>query len=122
MWHPHASQVGHVDPSKPSGAPRYTDAMRITLSLIVAGLLGAMLGCGQKGPLVLPDAQHPHKKIGIGKPPQHAPAPAQPAAPGAHPPAPGAQTPATQSPATTMPSTTGSAAPPSGVAASSTQP
>jgi predicted small lipoprotein YifL len=94
--------------------------MRITLPLIVAGLLGAMLGCGQKGPLVLPDAQHPHKKIGIGKPAQHAPA--QPAAPGAPPPAPGAQTPATQSPATTAPSTMGSAAPASGLAASSTQP
>jgi predicted small lipoprotein YifL len=30
---------------------------------------GTLLGCGQKGPLVLPDAQHPHKKIGVGKPP-----------------------------------------------------
>jgi predicted small lipoprotein YifL len=96
--------------------------MRITLPLIVAGLLGAMLGCGQKGPLMLPDAQHPHKKIGIGKPAQHAPAPAQPAAPGAQSPAPGAQPPATQSPATATPSTTGGTAPAAGVAASSPQP
>ena len=36
--------------------------------LIVAAVAEALLGCGQKGPLVLPDAQHPHKKIGVGKP------------------------------------------------------
>lgn len=37
--------------------------------LIAAAVAGTLLGCGQKGPLVLPDAQHPHKKIGVGKPP-----------------------------------------------------
>jgi predicted small lipoprotein YifL len=37
--------------------------------LIAASMAGTLLGCGQKGPLVLPDAQHPHKKIGVGKPP-----------------------------------------------------
>ena len=37
--------------------------------LIAASVAGTLLGCGQKGPLVLPDAQHPHKKIGVGKPP-----------------------------------------------------
>jgi predicted small lipoprotein YifL len=36
--------------------------------LIAAAVAGTLLGCGQKGPLVLPDAQHPHKKIGVGKP------------------------------------------------------
>jgi len=40
--------------------------MRLLAAVAVAGTL---LGCGQKGPLVLPDTQHPHKKIGIGKPP-----------------------------------------------------
>jgi predicted small lipoprotein YifL len=35
--------------------------------LIAAAVAGILLGCGQKGPLVLPDAQHPHKKIGVGK-------------------------------------------------------
>ena len=39
--------------------------MRLLVAVAVAGTL---LGCGQKGPLVLPDAQHPHKKIGVGKP------------------------------------------------------
>ncbi|MGO9995260.1 MAG: LPS translocon maturation chaperone LptM [Steroidobacteraceae bacterium] len=43
--------------------------MRTLHVFIVASLAGTVLACGQKGPLVLPDAQHPHKKIGIGKPP-----------------------------------------------------
>jgi len=51
--------------------------MRIVHLLVAAAVAGTLLGCGQKGPLVLPDAQHPHKKIGIGKPPA-APAPAAP--------------------------------------------
>jgi predicted small lipoprotein YifL len=36
--------------------------------LIAAAVAGTLLSCGQKGPLVLPDAQHPHKKVGAGKP------------------------------------------------------
>jgi predicted small lipoprotein YifL len=36
--------------------------------LVAVAVAGTLLGCGQKGPLVLPDAQHPHKKIGVGKP------------------------------------------------------
>ncbi len=36
--------------------------------LIAAAVAGLLVGCGQKGPLVLPDAQHPHKKIGVAKP------------------------------------------------------
>jgi len=35
--------------------------------LVLAGLI---LGCGQKGALVLPDAQHPHKKMTIPAPPK----------------------------------------------------
>jgi predicted small lipoprotein YifL len=42
--------------------------MRITGLLLVA-CVAALPACGQKGPLVLPDAQHPHKHIGIGKQP-----------------------------------------------------
>jgi predicted small lipoprotein YifL len=53
--------------------------MRTLHVFIVASLAGTLLACGQKGPLVLPDAQHPHKKIGIGKPP--APPPSAPSAP-----------------------------------------
>jgi len=43
--------------------------MRNKHLLVAAAVAGTLLGCGQKGPLVLPDAQHPHKKIGVGKPP-----------------------------------------------------
>jgi len=35
--------------------------------LRLAILAGTLTGCGQKGPLVLPDAQHPHKQIGLPK-------------------------------------------------------
>jgi predicted small lipoprotein YifL len=62
--------------------------MRTERLLVVACLAGILLGCGQKGPLVLPDAQHPHKKVGIGKPPASSapkPAPASPAPPTAAP-------------------------------------
>ena len=70
-------------PERDSRARGILAAMRSPrLLLLVAGLSTCLLGCGQKGPLVLPDAQHPHKKIGIGKPPA-SPAPAPtPAAPG----------------------------------------
>jgi predicted small lipoprotein YifL len=55
------------------------------LGLPVVACLVALTACGQKGPLVLPDAQHPHKHLGIGKPsgPQ---APNSPAPEGASPP------------------------------------
>ena len=39
--------------------------MRNVRLLVAAAVAVALLGCGQKGPLVLPDAQHPHKKIGV---------------------------------------------------------
>jgi hypothetical protein len=51
--------------------------MRTLRLYIVAGAAVSLLGCGQKGPLVLPDAQRPHKKIGIPRPPP-APAPQSP--------------------------------------------
>lgn len=53
-----------------------------TLSLLAIVTLGSLAACGQKGPLVLPDAQRPHKKIGLPKPPTApAPAPATPPSP-----------------------------------------
>jgi predicted small lipoprotein YifL len=37
--------------------------MRLRLPLLVLlAAIAAVPACGQKGPLVLPDAQHPHKK------------------------------------------------------------
>jgi predicted small lipoprotein YifL len=49
-------------------------------SLVLVTLALGVSACGQKGPLMLPDAQHPHKKIGLPKPPaSSAPAPAAPA-------------------------------------------
>ena len=117
-------EVQVAERSRPAGrmrpefrASRYTYRMRLTLSLIAAGLLSVMMGCGQKGPLVLPDAQRPHKKIGIGKPAQ--PAPAQPAAPGAQPPTPGTPTPAGAAPST---SSTPAPAEAPGAAAAAPQP
>jgi predicted small lipoprotein YifL len=43
--------------------------MRNVRLLAAAAMAVTLVGCGQKGPLMLPDAQHPHKKIGVGKPP-----------------------------------------------------
>jgi len=42
--------------------------MRINGLLLVASLAGMMAACGQKGPLVLPDQQRPHKKIILPQP------------------------------------------------------
>jgi predicted small lipoprotein YifL len=68
---------------------------------ILAILAASVLGCGQKGPLVLPDAQHTHKKVKFPSPKTPSAAPAAPAsapagrAPDAAPPeaAPGAAAP-----------------------------
>jgi len=53
------------------------------LALFVAATLAC--ACGQKGPLVLPDKQHPHKKLRLPTPPRStapsAPAPVPKAAP-----------------------------------------
>jgi predicted small lipoprotein YifL len=50
--------------------------MRTLRLMMLVSLTGAVLGCGQKGPLVLPDAQHPRKQIGVSRPPAAKPAPA----------------------------------------------
>jgi len=50
--------------------------MLIVRVLIVLSLTAMAWGCGQKGPLVLPDAQHPHKKLTIPAPPKPPAAPA----------------------------------------------
>jgi predicted small lipoprotein YifL len=76
-----------------------------------------MMGCGQKGPLVLPDAARPHKKIGIVKPAQHTPSPAQPAASGAQSPASGSPAPAPGTPPSAPDTQT-----PTGAAVSAPQP
>ena len=52
--------------------------MRIVSFVVILGLTGALTGCGQKGPLVLPDNQHPQKRISVPRP-SAAPTP-QPAA------------------------------------------
>jgi predicted small lipoprotein YifL len=53
---------------------------------VLAVLTASVLGCGQTGPLVLPDAQHPHKKVKFPSPKTPSAAPAAPAtAPGAGP-------------------------------------
>jgi predicted small lipoprotein YifL len=58
------------------------------LMLLAALLTGA--GCGQKGPLVLPDAQHPKKKVKLPAVPAPAatsasPEPGAPAGPASNP-------------------------------------
>lgn len=54
--------------------------MRIAFLVLWVGLAEVVAGCGQKGPLVLPDTQRPHKKIAVPKPPASAaPQPAAPA-------------------------------------------
>jgi predicted small lipoprotein YifL len=46
---------------------------------VLAILAASVLGCGQKGPLVLPDAQHTHKKVKFPSPKTPSAAPAAPA-------------------------------------------
>jgi predicted small lipoprotein YifL len=46
---------------------------------VLAVLAASVLGCGQKGPLVLPDAQHTHKKVKFPSPKTPSAAPAAPA-------------------------------------------
>jgi predicted small lipoprotein YifL len=70
--------------------------MRAVHLLVVVTASGIMSGCGQKGPLVLPDAQRPHKKIVLTKP---SPAPVPAASAGTAP------TDAEQSPSASAPST-----------------
>jgi len=80
---------------------------------VLAVLTASVLGCGQKGPLVLPDAQHAHKKVKFPSPKTPA-APAPPAAPG--PSAPSAPAPSATSGAAT------NAAPPEAAPGSNSTP
>jgi predicted small lipoprotein YifL len=52
---------------------------------VLAILVASVLGCGQKGPLVLPDAQHTHKKVKFPSPKTPSAAPAAPASASAGP-------------------------------------
>lgn len=50
----------------------YNERMKAAPVYILIALAWAASGCGQKGPLVLPDAEHPHKKAkfpALPKPP-----------------------------------------------------
>ncbi len=56
--------------------------MRSMRVWILVALAAGTAACGQKGPLVLPDAQHPHKKVRFPVTPRPtATSPATPAAP-----------------------------------------
>jgi predicted small lipoprotein YifL len=52
--------------------------MKLMALMLLAALL-AGTGCGQKGPLVLPDAQHPKKKVKLPGIPAPAATPSSPA-------------------------------------------
>jgi predicted small lipoprotein YifL len=58
--------------------------MKILCLWVLVGLAATIGGCGQKGPLVLPDAEHPHKKVKFPVSPK-SPASAAPAASADHP-------------------------------------
>ncbi|HEX4153349.1 MAG TPA: lipoprotein [Steroidobacteraceae bacterium] len=54
---------------------------------ILIALAWSASGCGQKGPLVLPSQEHPHKKVKFPVLPKpSAPAPSSPSAPASAPP------------------------------------
>jgi predicted small lipoprotein YifL len=53
--------------------------MKLTRLILLAVILTGA-GCGQKGPLVLPDAQHPRKKVKLPAIPKPASTPASPSA------------------------------------------
>jgi predicted small lipoprotein YifL len=58
----------------------YNWPMKAAPVLILIALAWSAAGCGQKGPLVLPDAEHPRKKVKFPAAPKSG-APAQPNAP-----------------------------------------
>jgi len=74
--------------------------MKTLRLLLLFSLTSMACGCGQKGPLVLPDAEHPHKKLKLPAPPKAPAATKSPAPPAA--PAPGAA-PASPAPAPVAP-------------------
>jgi predicted small lipoprotein YifL len=59
--------------------------MKAAPVLILIAVACAAAGCGQKGPLVLPDAEHPRKKVKFPAAPKPS-TPAAPTAPDAAPP------------------------------------
>jgi predicted small lipoprotein YifL len=87
------------------------DIMKFAQQLLLVGLAGVALGCGQKGPLVMPDAQKHKRTI-----PTIPSTPAKPAAGGNAAPSPqgsGAATaPAPPAPSPTPPAPTPPSAPP----------
>jgi predicted small lipoprotein YifL len=74
--------------------------MRILRTILVATMAATLTACGQKGPLVLPDAQHPHKKLIAPKPQpaKPAPVPTPPTPPPAAPASPPVSPPAAEPP------------------------
>jgi predicted small lipoprotein YifL len=80
----------------------------LRLLVLLALTAEAVAGCGQKGPLVLPDAQHPRKKVKFPAAPKTAApaastetAPSAPAGPAPASPAPAGQAPAPATPEAT---------------------
>jgi predicted small lipoprotein YifL len=72
--------------------------MIIVRLLVLVSLTAMVWGCGQKGPLVLPDAQHSHKKVKLPALPKPPAVPASAPASPAPAPAPAAPMPNTASP------------------------
>ena len=63
-----------------AGTCGYNCRMKAAPLLILIALAWSASGCGQKGSLVLPSAEHPRKKVKFPAAPK-SPAPAAPAAP-----------------------------------------
>ena len=63
--------------SGPDRAPRVSLRLALALSL-ATGLVAALAGCGQKGPLQLPDETRARPAPGAASTPATAPAPAPP--------------------------------------------
>src|ERR1700728_643415 len=106
--------VPEVPAKLPCRGKRYTPTMRIVHLGIAVCVASMLVGCGQKGPLVLPDTPPKHKKVQLGP---HAPAksPAN-ASPTNTPPAntPPADAPSTAKPEPASPTPDAPASPPPG--------
>jgi predicted small lipoprotein YifL len=69
-----------VPAKRPAGPQGIINFMKAKGLWILVGLAGLLSACGQKGPLVLPDAQHAQKKVTLPalpkapRPPNSAPA------------------------------------------------
>jgi predicted small lipoprotein YifL len=64
----------------------YNPTMKAVAILILIACTASAVGCGQKGPLVLPDAEHPRKKVKFPAPPKSGAPASTPAAPDPAPP------------------------------------